>query len=81
MACRPLKSVYFGSFQKPAEVLKALEIELRELALIAADTDFKDAGQIEMFERNVVFIKGYYERYERLVRDSTAQAEQKQATQ
>lgn len=70
MACRPLKSVYFGGFTKPSEVLKALEQELRELSKICLETDFTDNSQKELFERNVIFIKGYYERYERLIRDS-----------
>jgi len=70
MACRPLKSVYFNSFTKPADVLKALEQELRELGQICLETDFTDASQKSLFERNVIFIKGYYERYERLIRES-----------
>lgn len=70
MACRPLKSVHFGGFTKPAEVLKALEEELHELANICTDTDFSDDEQKALFERNVLFIKGYYERYERLIRDT-----------
>lgn len=70
MACRPLKSVYFGGFTKPNDVLKALEVELRDLAQICLETDFTDESQKSLFERNVIFIKGYYERYERLIRDN-----------
>lgn len=69
MACRPLKSVNFGAFEKPKDVLRALEIELEDLAKICQDTDFTDESQRSLFERNVIFIKGYYERYERLIRD------------
>lgn len=70
MACYPLKSVHFGGFTKPADVLKALEDQLRVLAEICLETDFTDAYQMALFERNVLFIKGYYERYERLIRDN-----------
>lgn len=70
MPCRPVKSVDFRSFTTPSDVLKALESELRELAVICNETDFTDAGQSALFERNVLFIKGYYERYERLLRDN-----------
>lgn len=70
MPCRPLKSVYFAAYQKPAEVLRALESELHELAAICLETDFSDHNQRDLFERNIIFIKGYYERYERLIRDS-----------
>lgn len=71
MACRPLKSVNFKGFTKPAEILKSLEDELNSLADICLETDFSDARQLALFERNVLFIKGYYERYERLIRDGT----------
>ena len=71
MPCRPLKSVDFNSFTKPSDVLKTLECELRELASISLETDFTDAAQREMYQRNIVFIKGYYERYERLQRNGT----------
>ena len=70
MGCRPLKSVYFGAFTKPADVLRALEVELKDLADICNETDFTDDAQVQIFERNILFIKGYYERYERLLRDS-----------
>ena len=69
MGCRPLKSVYFGAFTKPADVLRALEVELKDLADICNETDFTDEAQVQIFERNILFIKGYYERYERLLRD------------
>lgn len=69
MPCRPLKSVDFQSFKTPADTLKALESELLDLAEICKETDFTDPGQQQLFERNVIFIKGYYERFERLVRD------------
>ena len=72
MGCRPLKSVNFAGFDKPADVLRALESELNDLAAICLDTDFMDASQSALFERNVLFIKGYYERYERLIRDGMA---------
>jgi hypothetical protein len=70
MSCRPLKSVHFAGFTKPTDVLKALEEQLHELSNICLDTDFTDASQTALFERNVLFVKGYYERYERLIRDS-----------
>ena len=70
MSCRPLKSVYFGAYTRPADVLRDLEAQLKELAEISLDTDFEDDAQIDLFDRNVRFIKGYYERYERLVRES-----------
>lgn len=70
MGCRPLKSVYFGAYTKPADVLRDLEFALKELSDICDDTDFGDATQVQLFERNIIFIKGYYERYERLLRDS-----------
>ena len=72
MGCRPLKSVHFAAFTKPADILRALETELNELAEICMETDFTDASQSALFERNVLFIKGYYERYERLIRDGMA---------
>lgn len=71
MACRPLKSIEFSTFTEPKEVLKAIENELKELSDICADTDFSDDIQRSLFERNVIYIKGYYERYERLLRDGT----------
>lgn len=58
------------SLETPADTLRVLEGELKELAKICLETDFTDAGQSALFERNVLFIKGYYERYERLIRDS-----------
>lgn len=70
MPCTPIKSVNFMAFNKPAEILKSLEAELANLANICLETDFTDAGQVALFERNIIFIKGYYERYERLIRDS-----------
>lgn len=69
MPCRPLKSVDFLSFKAPEDVLKALNDELLDLAEIAKETEFQDAGQAAQFKRNVTYIKGYFERYERLVRD------------
>lgn len=71
MPCRPLKSVNFYGLSTPREVLKVLDDQLKELAVIAGDTDFSDPGQVEQFMRNIVFVKGYFERFERLVRDSS----------
>lgn len=69
MPCKPLQSVNFYGLTTPREVLKKLDEQLLELATIAGETDFADAGQVEQFMRNIVFVKGYFERFERLVRD------------
>lgn len=68
MACRPLKSIDFNQFKTPSEVIKALDEQLGELVAISSDTDFFDANQRALYERNIVFIKGYFERYEKLLR-------------
>ena len=69
MPCRPLKSVNFIGFTFPKEVLKALDAELADLADIASETDLTDEAQGFQFKKNVEFIKCYFERYERLIRD------------
>ncbi len=68
MPCRPLKSIDFNQFKSPTEVIKALDEQLGELVLISADTDFTDIKQRALYERNIIFIKGYFERYEKLLR-------------
>lgn len=68
MPCRPLKSIDFNQFKTPSEVIKALDEQLGELSLISADTDFSDSKQRALYERNIIFIKGYFERYEKLLR-------------
>lgn len=70
MACRPLTSVHFGKFGAPAEVLRELQIQLKELMEIAAETDFGNEEESKQFSRNVIYIKGYYEVYEKLLRKS-----------
>jgi hypothetical protein len=69
MPCRPLKSANLSGLLCPKDVLKALDAELAELANIAAETDFTDEAQGIQFKKNVEFIKCYFERYERLIRD------------
>ena len=69
MTCRALKSVNFNGFTKPADILKSLEAELLDLSDICRDVDFSNPSDVAQFERNVLFIKGYYERFERLIRD------------
>lgn len=73
MACRPLKSVYFEGFLNRGDLLVALEEELEVLAEIASETDFGDDDQRTQFQRNVTFIKGYFERYERIVKSESSQ--------
>jgi hypothetical protein len=71
MPCRPLKSVNFNYFKQPREVVWALDQELLNLAEIAAETDFSDVGQADQFRKNVTYVKGYFERIERLTREQT----------
>lgn len=69
MPCRPLKSVNLLGLTCPKDVLKALDTELADLANIASETDLTDEAQGFQFKKNVDFIKCYFERYERLIRD------------
>jgi hypothetical protein len=68
MSCKPLKSVNFRSFEVPADVLRALQSELLELMKNAETVDFNNEEDVDQFSRNILFIKGYYERYETLIR-------------
>lgn len=68
MPCRPLKSIDFNQFKTPSEVIKALDEQLDVLAKISSETDFSDSEQRLLYERNIIFIKGYFERYEKLLR-------------
>jgi hypothetical protein len=70
MPCKPLESFNIFGLTEPNEVLKKLDTELLILSAIAADTDFSDAGQALQFKRNIIYVKQYFERYERLIRES-----------
>lgn len=68
MTCRPLKSVDFNSFTTTTDVIRALDEQLLELENISNETDFTNSNERALYERNIVFIKGYFERYEKLLR-------------
>ena len=67
MSCRPLKSIYFDGIETKGDLLIALDQELEDLADIANEVDFANDEDRLQFQRNVVFIKGYFERYERIL--------------
>jgi hypothetical protein len=69
MPCRPLKSIDFQKFQTPAQVLRELQDELEELREIAIETNFQNKEEANQFSRNVLYLKMYFEKYERLLRD------------
>lgn len=68
--CRALKSFNVVSLVTVSDVLRAIDIELADLAAIATETDFSDPAQSAQFARNVDYLKTYYERAEVLIRDS-----------
>ena len=68
--CRPLKSIDFLSLLTAESVLQELDAQLLELAEIAIDVDLSDGTSRAQFQRNITFIKGYFERLERLVLDA-----------
>lgn len=69
MTCRPLKSVDFNQFNTPSDVIRALDEQLLDLENISNQTDFSKLNERVMYERNIIFIKGYFERYEKLLRN------------
>lgn len=68
--CRPLKSINFLSLLTAESVLQELDAQLLELAEISIDVDLSDGTSRAQFQRNITFIKGYFERLERLVLDA-----------
>lgn len=67
--CRPLRSFDVLVLSSVPDVLRAIDSELIELEQIAAETDFDNPAHAAQFERNVAFLKTYYERAEVLIRE------------
>lgn len=67
MACRPLKSVNFNKFKTSLEILREIQAQIDELKEIAVHTNFDDEKESDQFSRNVLFLKSYFETYERLL--------------
>lgn len=67
MACRPLKSANIENFKTSVEVLRAIQVELSDLKSIAAETNFQDEIEAKQFSRNVLFLKMYFEHYQRIL--------------
>ena len=67
MPCRPLKSVNFRKFKSSLEILREIQSEIDDLRNIATETNFNDDLEAKQFSRNVLYLKTYFEYYERLL--------------
>ena len=67
MPCRPLKSVNFRKFKSSLEILREIQSQIDELKDIATETNFDNDEESRQFSRNVLYLKTYFEQYERLL--------------
>jgi hypothetical protein len=66
--CRPLKSINIKGLNKE-EVFNALKEALIDLEDIALGVDFNESAHILQFKANLVYLRAYYERLDRILRD------------
>lgn len=64
---KALKSVNIEDFKTVDDILIALDLELENLRSMAKETDFSAPSQVEQFQRNILFIRRYYDRAEYLL--------------
>lgn len=69
MTMQPLQSSNINALLSPSLVLDKLAQELKTLANYCKEYDFNNPDDLNQIEANIVFLKGYYERYERLTRN------------